>query len=181
MASESELVPPVCLKSHWDPTAMSRRFILPDTFTAVPLPFRPATQVCREYVTSAPVERLPPTLSELPLRSNISPPDRYASAIDRESELRRLDRPLEIPEGAQFVPDITDNGTMFSQRLYIPTRSYNTNAVSQLEFPRVLMRPEGVSAGYACREAEDVKALARAGRGSMFNYSTKHDKFRYQA
>lgn len=181
-------VPPVCLKSHWDPTEMSRRFILPDAMTPVPLPFRPATQICREYITSAPIEHLPASLTELPLRSDISPPDRYAGAVDSESQLRRLDRPLgvrDIREGfcgaKTFVPDLTDNGTMFSQRLYVASRSPNMHSISELEFPRVLMRPDGTSAGYVCREAEDKKARAKElvgiERGKMFNYSTKHVKY----
>jgi hypothetical protein len=166
-------VPPVCLKTHWDPTVMSK-YILPTQFEAVPLPFRPAAQICRQYVTTGPVESLPASAPELPLRSNISPPDRYAAAIDRESQLRRLDRPLGTPEGAQFKPNM--QGSMFSQQSYVPPRLMDSQSIAELEFPRALM-----VTGYDCRAAEDRKSTEkeRVGieRGRMFNYSTKYDKY----
>jgi len=174
-------VPPVCLKTHWDPTAISRHYTLPDAMVSVPLPFRPATQVCRQYVTSAPVEQLPGTLTTLPLRSDVSPPDRYSRAIDSESQLRRLDRPLGIAEGAQYVPNLSANASLFSQRMYVASRAPNMNSISELEFPRVLMRADGQSAGYACREADYGKEHAREKvlleKGRMFNYATKYTKY----
>ncbi len=174
-------VPPVCLKTHWDPTAISRYYTLPDAMVSVPLPFRPATQVCRQYVTSAPVEQLPGTLTTLPLRSNLSPPDRYSYAIDSESQLRRLDRPLGTPEGAQYVPNLGETAPLFSQRMYVASRAPNMHSISELEFPRVLMRADGASAGYACREADYSKERAREkvslDKGRMFNYATKYTKY----
>lgn len=173
--------PPVCLKSHWDPTAMSRMYILPDALTSVPLSFRPAAQICRQYVTSGPVETLPASLSQLPLRSTVSPPDRYAGAIDNESQLRRLDRPLGTPEAAQYIPSMNSTAPLFSQQLYMPSRISNIHSISELEFPRILMRSDNAPAGYACREAEDSKAIAlekvNIQNGKMFNYSTKYVKY----
>ena len=49
------LFPPVCLRSHWDPTQIAKR-TLPQTLVATPLDPRPWTKVCLEYVNSSDFE-----------------------------------------------------------------------------------------------------------------------------
>jgi len=51
--------PPVCLKSHWDPTAMLRRIVPQGPSQPLPLDFRPCVKVCMDYTTSAPTEKAP--------------------------------------------------------------------------------------------------------------------------
>ena len=51
--------PPVCIKSHWDPTQIYQKTV-PNQHVALPIDFRPWTKVCMEYVTAGPVEALPP-------------------------------------------------------------------------------------------------------------------------
>ena len=98
--SAEELYPPVCLRTHWDPTAMLRR-VLPEQGKGqslpLPLDFRPYVKVCQNYVTSAPAEEapLPPANVVFPMGGEFYPPGRYADAIDNESTLHYLDRRLD--------------------------------------------------------------------------------------
>ena len=91
---EGNLFPPVCLKSHWDPTEMLRH-ILPQQKVDLPQDFRPLVKVCKQYVSSAhPVAApMPPKNMVFPMGGEFYPPGRYAEAIDKESVLRTLDRP----------------------------------------------------------------------------------------
>ena len=50
--------PALCLKTHWDPTAILRR-TLPTGYAPQPLDPRPWTRICMEYTNSSPEEPAP--------------------------------------------------------------------------------------------------------------------------
>lgn len=166
--------PPVCLKSHWDPTAMLRRIVPQGPSQPLPLDFRPWVKVCMDYTTSAPTEMapLPPTGMVFGPGGGFYPPGRYAAAIGNESLLRRLDRPLGTCEEQQYEPN--ERGDMYNPGMLVPHYGApNSKMVSELSMPRALIRPGG---GYECRAKDDTRNAARSPQ--MFNNATKQQRFK---
>ena len=163
--------PPVCLRTHWDPTQMLRH-IVPTEKVALPLDFRPYAKICLEYRTTAPVEAAPEPPADMvfPSGGEFYPPSRYSSAIDAESSLRRLDRPLRIPEEDQYIPP--SDSDMFTREKMAPTRTRPTSyMVQELAMPKALLR----AGNYHCREEADQQI--RILDTKMFNNATKLNKF----
>lgn len=163
--------PPVCLRTHWDPTQMLRH-IVPQEKVGLPLDFRPYAKICLEYRTTAPTEAAPEPPADMvfPPGGEFYPPTRYSSAIDAESSLRRLDRPLRIPEEDQYVPP--SDSDMYTREKMQPARTRPTSyMVQELSMPKALLR----AGNYQCREEADQQT--RVLDTKMFNNSTKLNKF----
>ena len=163
---------PVCLRSHWDPTRIYARTV-PTTLVQLPLDFRPYTKVCLEYRTSAPEQRAPEVPNDVvfPNGGEVYPPTRYLNAIDKESLLRRLDRPLGTCDPEQYQPP--SNSDMYIDRMLVP-RSLKppSRFVDELSMPQALLR----NGAYPCRAAADQKNWDRSPR--RFNNATKQDRYR---
>lgn len=176
LASEgpADFFPPVCLKSHWDPTRILAR-TLPDQRVAQPLDPRPWTRICMEYTTAGGQEPAPAVAAStvLPSGGQFYPPTRYQAAVDAESQLRRLDRPLGIPEKDQWEPTLGSD--MYDPKKLVPREQNWRTAtrVQELAYPRALLR----SGPYDCREQEDMKAI-RLTSGYLFNNATKQDRYK---
>lgn len=166
--------PPVCLKTHWDPTAILRRS-LPEGYVAQPLDPRPWTRICMEYTTAGEQEQAPevPAGAVLPSGGQFYPPGRYQTAIDEESKLRRLDRPLGTAEGNQWEPSLRSD--MFDARILVSNRSLpsDPSRIHEMAYPKALLR----SGPYDCRAAEDRLAKALTS-DYMFNNATKQDRYK---
>ena len=166
--------PPVCLQSHWDP-GMILKWTLPQGHARLPTDPRPWTRICMEYTTAGDNEAAPPTNPNLVLPSGGAnyPFQRYATAIDNESALRRLDRPLGSPEHSQWEP--TPQSDMYDARKLIPSRStpQAPGRIQEIAFPQALIR----SGPYDCRQEADNYNLAQAS-GFMFNNATKQDRYK---
>jgi len=167
--SKSQMFPPVCLRSHWDPEQIIRR-TLPSQQVSTPLEPRPWTKVCMEYVTSQEFEEAPrpPDSLVYPSGGSVYPPTRYSDSIQNESRLRRLDRPLGTCERDQYVPPFT--GNLFRRNL-ITQKEKPSAFVTELAFPMACMR----TAPYDCRaNAEE----ADWNRSTLpFNNATKQDRY----
>ena len=162
------MFPPVCLRSHWDPEQISRR-TLPTQLVSLPLTPRPWTKVCMDYVTTAEFEQAPRPSDDVVFPSG-APPTRYIEAIDRESMLHRLDRPLGTCEREQYQP--ARSGNMFMPNSTVPTRTYvNNRFIQELSFPQALMRSEV----YDCRKEQDMISMSRSPK--LFNNTTKQDRY----
>jgi hypothetical protein len=169
---EGDLFPPVCLKTHWDPTQMLRH-ILPDQKVDLPQDFRPWVKVCKNYVTSGPAIKapMPPKNMVFPSGGEFYPPGRYAKAIDDESVLRTLDWKLNkwCPND-QYIPPF--NGDMYVPNATVPKRAPTNDAfVQELAMPQALLRTDT----YTCRSENDVKYFDRSPR--LFNNPTKQDRY----
>jgi hypothetical protein len=167
----SPFYPPVCLRSHWDPTQMLRH-IVPQQKVGLPLDFRPYVKVCLEYTTSGPAERPPepPASMVFPPGGEFYPPSRYSAAIDEESALRRLDRPLRIPEQDQYLPPADSD--MYTRGKMAPARTLpKSYMVQELSVPKALLR----AGPYDCRAAQDERAMALDKK--PFNNATKLNKY----
>jgi len=166
--------PPVCLKSHWDPTAMLRRIVPQGPSQPLPTDFRPWVKVCMNYTTSGPAEPapMPPTGMVFGPGGEFYPPGRYAAAIADESLLRRLDRPLGTCEESQYEPN--PRGDMYDSSILVTQYGETSSKmVSELAMPRALIRPPG---GYECRARDDKYNSGRAQQ--MFNNPTKQQRYK---
>lgn len=172
----ADFYPPVCLKTHWDPTAILRH-TLPSggRSLALPLDPRPWTRVCMQYTTAGEQERAPdvPSNVVLPSGGQFYPPGRYQAAIDEESQLRRLDRPLGTCEGNQWEPSLRSD--MFNAHVLVPDRAppADPTRVHEISFPKALLR----TGPYDCREANDRAAVALTS-DFIFNNATKQDRYK---
>ena len=163
--------PPVCLRTHWDPTVMLRH-VVPSQKVGLPLDFRPYVKVCLNYTTSGPAERPPepPASMVFPSGGEFYPPNRYSEAIDNESQLRRLDRPLRIPEEDQYVP--AADSDMYTRSKMAPARTLpKSYMVQELSVPKALLR----AGPYDCRAEQDERAMALDKK--PFNNATKLNKY----
>jgi hypothetical protein len=163
--------PPVCLRTHWDPTRIIQR-TLPDEYVPQALDPRPWVKVCLEYTTSG--ENGPaPEVSEtvvLPMGGQTYPSSLYSSAVDAESELRRLDRPLGTCDADQYYPN--KGGDMFYQRKLISHRiTTDPSKISELALPRVAR----TITEYECRAKDDSVNISMA--RNVFNNATKQARY----
>lgn len=164
--------PGMCIKSHWDATAILRK-TLPTEHIGQALDPRPWARICMEYTTTGEDAPAPPVSSSavLPMGGQFYPISRYMAAIDDESLLRRLDRPLEVCEADQFQPNM--KGDMYDARLLVPTRRKPMSAmVEEISFPKVLM----TAGPYDCRN--DMDKLNVDLSNKLFFNATKQDKYK---
>jgi hypothetical protein len=166
--------PPVCLTYHWDPTAVLRRVVPQGPAVPLALDPRPWAKVCLEYVNSGQSSEqapLPPSNMVFPSGGEFYPPGRYSSAIDNESLLRRLDRPLGTCDPQQYEPNF--KGDMYVPNRLVPDRVQqpSTDMVKELAMPQALIR----GGPYDCRLEADKKNWARS--TSLFNNATKQQRY----
>lgn len=171
----SPFYPAVCLKTHWDPTAILKR-TLPTEYVPQALDPRPWTKICLDYVTTGENSPGPNVPASVVLSASggdgaRGPANRYLEAIDNESLLRRMDRPLGTCDDEQFLPNI--QGDMYNSRVMKPQiQNVNPRMISEVAFPKVLM-----SMGpYDCREQNDELNISLSPR--LFNNTTKQDKYK---
>lgn len=164
--------PPVCLKSHWDPTKIYSRTV-PTSLVSLPLGFRPYTKVCLEYRTSAAGQNAPVVSDDIvfPGGGEVYPPDRYLRAVDNESLLRRMDRPLGTCDDDQYVPP--SNSDMYVDRMLVPKSAHPPSRfVEEISMPQALLR----AGTYGCRSEADERNWQRSTR--LFNNATKQDRYK---
>ena len=171
-AKQHDLFPPVCIRSHWDATRICARTLPAGGQIATPLDPRPWTKVCLEYVTSQDFEDAPrpPDSTVYPMGGSVYPPTRYREAIDEESLLRRLDRPLGTCEKDQYYPPLS--GDMYRPGVTVPDRVRPNSAfVQELAVPMATLR----NGPYPCRAEAEHAAWDRSPR--PFNNTTKQDRY----
>jgi len=166
------LFPPVCLRSHWDPTAMLR-LILPSQHVELPMDFRPYVKVCKDYVTSGPAvpAPLPPKDMVFPSGGEFYPPGRYSANINNESKLHYLDRTLDRwCQSKEYVPP--KNSDMYVPNVMV-TRSQQPTSdfVQELAMPQSVLR----ETAYNCRTENDQANWNRSPR--LFSNPTKQDRY----
>jgi len=167
--------PPVCLKTHWDPTAIIQR-TLPTEYVAQALDPRPWAKICLDYVTTGENGPGPNVPENVVLSSSggdgpRGPANRYSQAVDNESKLRGLDRPLGTCDADQYLPD--SEGDMYNSRVMAPRiRNVDQRVLAEASFPKVLMN----LGQYDCREQNDELNVQLSAR--LFNNATKQDKYK---
>ena len=148
---------------------------LPDGHVSLPTDPRPWTRICMQYTTAGDNEAAPPVNPEivLPAGGANYPYQRYSTAIDNESALRRLDRPLGTCEGNQWEPSLRSD--MYDSRKLVPKRSVPSDPrrIEEMAFPQALLR----SGPYDCRAQADAVNMGLAS-DYMFNNATKQDRYK---
>jgi len=169
----ADFFPAVCLQSHWDPSAILRR-TLPDGYVPQSTDPRPWTRICMEYTTAGEQDEAPevdPSIV-MPNGGSTYPASKYMEAIDNESKLRALDRPLGTCEGNQWEPSLRSD--MYNARVLIPDRKGPTSSrIEELAYPRALLR----NGPYDCRAENDAYAIQTTS-DYMFNNATKQDRYK---
>lgn len=169
-----DFFPAVCTKTHWDPTAILRK-TLPEGYVPQSLDPRPWTRICMQYTTAgedAPAPTISPGIV-MPQGGQFYPASRYMQAIDDESKLRALDRPLGTCERDQWGPTVESD--MYNARKLVPERSAvnDPTRIQELAYPRALLR----SGPYDCRDAND-KLATMNDSDFVFNNATKQNRYK---
>jgi hypothetical protein len=184
--SWQEAFPPVCIKTHWDPTQVSRH-VLPSLVSPIPtMDPRQEVRICQQYYTTSRGDAPLATEVEEPLSipasllggkgksTDIStilpggaaglntPYDVYAANIQVESDVQRRDEPLSKCKERRFVPK---SG---------PSDATNTlpNVSQAFEMAPYALHVEKRA---GCREADDEAAWNRSAR--LFNNTTRMDRY----
>jgi hypothetical protein len=169
-----------CAPKHWDPTMIYRYSIPEGPSQSLPMDPRPWAKVCLEYVNSGPAEVAPPVSNSMVITGagEFYPPSRYLSAIDQESQLRRLDRPLNedlLPGSGSCFPQqytLPESSDAYQQYSLLPPQYASRSKIArELENPRVLEELNQ----YDCSEKAMVCDLQGAPR--FFNNHTKLQKY----
>lgn len=181
-----EAFPPVCIRTHWDPSRLAT-YVLPNLTHPIQPAFdpRPATFICTQYYTTSPgdaslaapkntPQHVPSSLlggkqvNHIP--SAVFPPggaagrgfpySQYANAINSESDLYRLDERL----------------TKCSERRWMgpPARTIATNVVPNSDNSILSSSALEVRAQAGCRNADDDAAWNRSAR--LFFNPTRYDR-----
>jgi len=173
--TDKGMFPPVCLRSHWDPEQIIRR-TLPGQQFATPLEPRPWTKVCMEYVTTQDFAEAPRPNDDvvMPNGGTNYPPSRYREAVDNDSLLRRLGRPLnKLCDDNEYKVNLT--GNLFTPNSTVPNRpAPSSRFIDELAFPKACIRNED----YDCRKEVHQEAFARSSK--LFNNTTKQDRYTAQ-
>jgi hypothetical protein len=99
------------------------------------------------------------------------PANRYSQAVDNESKLRGLDRPLGTCDDDQYLPN--QNGDMYNSRIMAPRiRNVDQRVLAEASFPKVLLN----LGQYDCRQQNDELNIDLSSR--LFNNATKQDKYK---
>ena len=160
----NEAFPPICLKSHWDPTLVSER-ILPKFQHTMTYDPRPSTKVCVSYHTTGENGQLSIGSTSTPLSE--FPPGGSAgrgfpfSQFDgsAESELFRMNKPLSRCAERKFVPP---NSSPMPSTQSVDGTSDSSSPYSEIQFPGT------------CRRIDDEAAWKRSSR-PFFN-PTRYDR-----
>jgi hypothetical protein len=128
-----------------------------------------------EYTTAGEESVAPPINPAIvmPNGGQFYPASRYTEAINNESKLRALDRPLGTCEGNQWEPSLRSD--MYNSRILVPAREnpVDPKKIQELAYPRALLR----SGGYDCREQNDAYAIQTTS-DYKFNNATKQDRYK---
>ncbi len=182
----AEAFPPACLRTHWDPTMVSKHVLPESALAPQVLDPRPAAKICTAYHhTSAgdapappvpgPSVGLPPTPAQFlggdhrPTAGPAAwppggtarrgfPYDGYKASV--ESDLFRENEPLTKCSEKRYIPV---GG--------VPAPAVGTNLVPGAEQPAL---PELYLSRAGCREADDAEAWARSSR--LFFNVTRYDR-----
>lgn len=141
-----------CAPRHWDPTMIFRRSVPGEGSVPLPMDPRPWTKICLEYVNSGPAEPAPsvPSSMVIPGAGEFYPPNRYSAAINEESLLRRLDRPL----NEDLLPG---RGSCFPEQYVLP---HTSDAYQQYS----LLPPQTAPKSKIARDLQDPPVLDRGGQ-----------------
>jgi hypothetical protein len=187
----NEAFPPICLRTHWDPTALSKHVLPTTDRIELPLDPRQATKICYGYYHTSfgdPQSKtyeddkqpeIPTALlggqymTPVPTRSSVLPPGGAASLgfpysafqnnVSAESDLQLLRLPLTKCSERKYMPP---NKT--------PPSNIDTNIVPGANNTTLSPLATVVAKQVGCRGQDDEAAWNRSSR--LFYNPTKYDR-----
>jgi len=172
------MFPPVCIKNHWDPEALSK-YVLPGG-DRIPLPVdpRPLVRNCTRYVTTTPVdvsdksdslkrESIGLTIQPGGSAGKGVPYEVYVKNIEAENDIL-LNHPQDHCDGNKWEPE--NNGDIFTNNAKPPHNK--TTSFTELSRPIATIIPKG--GGNKCKNLADTKSWDRSAR--VFNNPTREDR-----
>jgi len=173
--------PPVCLKSHWDPSELSKYVLPQDLRIPLPVDPRPLFRNCVNYFNLTPITT--ETKSESAVRSKLEIPTQpggggrsvpfelYAKNIDNESDLF-LNHPQDKCDDNKWMAR-SDSDLYVNRHRPVPKKGDDSGnvKVSELDKPLATITPNGP---YKCRAEADNSAWGRSAR--VFNNPTREDR-----
>jgi hypothetical protein len=172
----TNMFPPVCIKSHWDPELLANRHILPvGRGGALPVDPRPYTRICSMYHTTAPEDLNENKMKRAKLGlANLSggaagrnaPFEVYANNINIESDIL-LNKPQDKCDDNKWRP--TADSDLYNNKSSPPKNISDT--FSELSRPLATIVSK---TPYKCRADADSLAWDRSPR--LFNNLTREDR-----
>jgi hypothetical protein len=174
--------PPVCIKSHWDPAALSKYVLPADLRIPLPVDPRPLFRNCVNYFNLTPITEETKADSafrgklEIPTQpggnSKGVPYELYVKNVDKESDLL-LNHPQDQCDEDKWMPRANSDLYVNQHRPPPPGPDDDSGIVkvSELSKPLATITPNGP---YKCRADVDQSAWARSAR--VFNNPTREDR-----
>jgi hypothetical protein len=173
--------PPVCLKTHWDPSALSKYVLPQDLKIPLPVDPRPLFRNCINYFNLTPNTEA--TKAESVVRSKLDIPTQpggnsravpyelYVKNVDKESDLF-LNHPQDQCDDSKWMAE-RDSDLFVNRHRPVPGPSDDSGLVkvTELEKPLATITPNGP---YKCRADVDQSAWGRSAR--VFNNPTREDR-----
>jgi hypothetical protein len=178
--TQVEAFPDLCFKSHWNPSELTDRFILPKTTAVMPTDFRPLTRICTYYYTTDEGSLLDSKVTSAPAflggaASKNQPFSAFQQAVDIESDLQVRGRPLaKYCNDKKYQPS---NPKMLSSRMQqecpeqMPMTVEQSRILAEVNRPKVTVMKTQLD----CRVQEDQRNDAVSKR--MFNNTTRVDRY----
>jgi hypothetical protein len=178
--SLEQAFPDICLKSHWDPALLAKRFILPQHEAPLPTDFRPFTKICTNYFTGDRGSGLGGegvAANPILLGGRASTDMRFgdfARTVDAESDLQGLTRAwTKYCDNQKYSPANPKN---LSQQMEAEFPERKPMTVQQERILGNMNRPQATvtKIPFDCRVGEDIRNSGVSMR--LFNNPTKYDR-----
>jgi hypothetical protein len=186
--SWNEAFPPICLRTHWDPTAVSRQILPGAAQRNLAMDPRPAAMICKQYYTTsagdAPLASYP-VLEQMQiphaLRGGMQRPDASEQQVPfPPGGAAGLGFPYESynPAAESDVLRLREHLTKCAEKRYVPHGSVPSPDMSTHNVPGADQHPNIaaniVKTSTNCRAEDDAAAWNKSSR--LFFNPTRYDR-----
>ena len=186
--SWNEAFPPICLRTHWDPTAVSRQILPGAAQRNLAMDPRPAAMICKQYYTTsagdAPLASYPALEQmQIPhaLRGGMQRPDASEQQVPfPPGGAAGLGFPYESynPAAESDVLRLREHLTKCAEKRYVPHGSVPSPDMSMHNVPGADQHPNIaaniVKTSTNCRAEDDAAAWNKSSR--LFFNPTRYDR-----
>lgn len=183
-----EAFPPICLRSHWDPTSLSRMVLPGAVQRNVAFDPRPAAMICRQYYTTSPGDG---SVANYPELQTIDTPAAFRGGSHRpDATIPQIPFPPGGAAGLGFPYNgfhaeresdllrLRETLTKCAEKRYLPPNGVPAADMGIRELPGVDQHPN-IAANYIktstnCRAEDDAAAQERSSR--LFFNPTRYDR-----
>ena len=184
----NEAFPPICLRTHWDPTAVSRQIMPGAAQRDLALDPRPASMICKQYYTTSPGDA---PVHSVPVMDHLHAPQALKGGMQRPgAEAQQVPFPPGGAAGLGFpytsynpaaesdVLRLSEPLTKCAGKRYMPSGKIPAPDASTHTVPGADMNPhipaDIVTTSTHCRAEDDAVAWNRSSR--LFFNPTRYDR-----